>query len=233
MLHLETGRIAGFEALLRWRHPTRGNVPPSDFIPLAEEAGLIAPIGAWVIREACSAAARWPSDIRVCINVSAHQLRSRAICSLVAKSLDAFGLSPDRLEIEITESIFIGDHPLARQILGELRGSGVRLALDDFGTGYSSLGYLRRLPFDRIKIDRSFVAEIASDAGSQAIVKSVIGLAADLGMEVIAEGIEREIQLECLRRLGCGEIQGYLVGKPMSGERVRGFLDAWVHRKAA
>jgi EAL domain-containing protein (putative c-di-GMP-specific phosphodiesterase class I) len=233
MLCLRTGKINGFEALLRWKHPTRGEISPAVFIPLAEETGAIEAIGAFVIRQACAAAARWPETIRVCLNVSAHQLRSRALCDLVEAALRDAEIPSSRLEIEITESVLIGDDRLAHGILTDLRKSGVRLALDDFGTGYSSLSYLRRLPFDRIKIDRSFVVGIVEDAGSAAIVKSIIGLADDLGMEIIAEGIETREQLDALRKLGCPEVQGYLIGKPMPGENVRGFLEASARRHAA
>ena len=224
MYRLATNSVAGFEALLRWRHPTRGAVPPSVFIPIAEECGLIEAIGAWALREAVAAASAWPGHIRVCVNVSAFQLRSRALLDQVAAALEEFGLPPERLEIEITETVLVSEDQGPLEILTALRASGVGLALDDFGVGYSSLGYLRRLPFDRIKIDRSFVTDICVDRDSAAIVKSVIGLAADLGMDVIAEGIETEAQLERLRSLNCPEIQGYLIAKPMPEDQVAGYL---------
>ncbi len=233
MYRLASRKVEGFEALLRWRHPARGLVPPSVFIPIAEEHDLIEPIGGWVLRAACAAAASWPRDVRVCVNVSARQLRTRALCSQVAILLEEFGLEPDRLEIEITESVLVSDDALPLEILTELSKRGVTLALDDFGTGYSSLGYLRRLPFDRIKIDRSFVSEICEDRDSAAIVKSVIGLARDLGMEVTAEGIETVEQLECLRALDCPEVQGYLIGRPMAEDRVDACLRAGVTLAAA
>ena len=224
MLNLVRGQTTGFEALLRWRHPLRGEISPTVFIPIAEEAGLIETFGAWIIREACAAASHWPKDIKVCVNVSAFQLRSMALCDQVKRALAANGMTPDRLEIEVTESVLIGDDLMPIEVLTSLREAGVRLALDDFGTGYSSLSYLRRLPFDRLKIDRSFVMEIATDAGSAAIVKAIISLAGDLGLEVIAEGIETIEQLEMLCALNCAEIQGYLVGKPMSDQDIPAYL---------
>ena len=233
MYRFATHSVTGFEALLRWRHPTRGNVPPSVFIPIAEERGLIEPIGAWALREACAAAAAWPADIRVCVNVSAFQLRSRKLLEQVAAALEEFHLAPERLEIEITETVLVSEDHAPLEILTALRASGVGLALDDFGVGYSSLGYLRRLPFDRIKIDRSFVTDICTDRDSAAIVKSVIALASDLGMQVIAEGIETVAQLERLRSLNCPEIQGYLIGKPMPEDQVASYLRGGVSLAAA
>ncbi len=224
MLRISGQSIEGFEALLRWRHPTRGNVPPSVFIPLAEETGMIVPIGAWVMREACLAAGAWPRDMRVCVNVSAHQLRTDALCALTAAALEEARIEPRQLEIEITETVLVEDDPAPLAVLTRLRASGVRLALDDFGTGHSSLSYLRRLPFDRIKIDRSFITDIVTSADCAAIVKSTIGLARDLGMEVTAEGIETAGQLAKLAALNCPEAQGYLIGRPMPEAQIAAYL---------
>lgn len=233
MMHMASGRTTGFEALLRWRNPARGDIPPVVFIPIAEEAGLIEAIGAWVIREACAVAATWPTHIKVCVNVSAFQLGSMSLCAKVTRALEDAGIPASRLEIEVTESVLIGDDRMPINVLTALRNAGVRLALDDFGTGYSSLSYLRRLPFDRIKIDRSFIIDIANDAGSAAIVKAVITLARDLGLDVIAEGIETHEQLDTLRALGCPEIQGYLIGKPMADSDIPAYLKALTARTAA
>ena len=194
---------------------------------------MIIPIGAWVMREACLAAGAWPRDMRVCVNVSAHQLRTDALCALTAAALEEAGIGPAQLEIEITETVLVDDDPAPLAVLTRLRASGVRLALDDFGTGHSSLSYLRRLPFDRIKIDRSFITDIVTSRDCEAIVKSTIGLARDLGMEVTAEGIETAAQLAKLAGLNCPEAQGYLIGRPMPEAQIPAYLKAGLAFDAA
>ncbi len=218
-----TGAVGGFEALLRWRHPERGLVSPSDFIPLAEEIGLIVPLGEWVIREACSEAAGWPGDVRVAVNVSAAQFGSRSLERVVLGALASARLDPRRLELEITESVLLTDTEATLATLHRLRGMGVRIALDDFGTGYSSLSYLRRFPFDKIKIDRSFVRELER-ADCSAIVEAVADLAAKLGMATTAEGVETPEQLALVRQKGCTEIQGYLFSAPRPASDVPGLI---------
>ncbi len=208
------GEIVGFEALARWRHPQRGLVPPAEFIPVAEESGLIIEIGEWVLREATREAATWPVPLRIAVNVSAIQFRRGQLQQTVHALLLESGLAPERLELEITEGVLIENVSRAAAILRNLKALGIRIALDDFGTGYSSLAYLQSFPLDRIKIDRSFVAKLERNGGSAAIVRSVIGLARGLGLPVLAEGVETEPQRQILAREGCDEIQGYLIGRP-------------------
>jgi diguanylate cyclase (GGDEF)-like protein len=214
LVNLERNQISGMEALLRWRHPERGGVSPAEFIPLAEETGLIVPIGEWVLREACSAAAGWPDHIKVAVNLSAVQFKSRHLVETVFSALAASGLRAHRLELEITESILLQNNEVTLATLHRLRELGVRIALDDFGTGYSSLSYLRSFPFDRIKIDRSFVKDITEGAGSINIVRAVTAMAAGLGMATTAEGVETKEQLERVRAEGCTEMQGYFFSPP-------------------
>jgi diguanylate cyclase (GGDEF)-like protein/PAS domain S-box-containing protein len=219
LLSVKSGAIMGFEALLRWNHPQRGMVDPGRFIPLAEESGLIVPIGEWVLRAALAEAVTWPADIRIAVNVSARQFRGGEILRQVVAALAESGLDPTRLELEITETMLIENEAQCFSVLHRLRALGVRVALDDFGTGYSSLNYLRSFPFDKIKIDRCFVSDLSADpaegADSGAIVEAVLGLAAKLNMETIAEGVEEEIQLERLRAQGCEQVQGWLTGRAM------------------
>jgi diguanylate cyclase len=210
-----SSRITGFEALVRWWHPKRGMIAPAEFIPLAEETGLIVPLGEWVLRAACAAAAGWPAHIRVCVNLSPVQFARGGLVDLIEKTLRAHQLAPARLELEITEGVLIKDSEQALETLHQLKALGVRIAMDDFGTGYSSLSYLQRFPFDKIKIDQSFIRALESDTDSAAIVRAVIGLGRSLRMPVIAEGVETPEQLELLRREHCEEIQGYLIGHPM------------------
>jgi diguanylate cyclase (GGDEF)-like protein/PAS domain S-box-containing protein len=214
VIRLDTQRISGFEALVRWNHPERGLVMPNDFIPLAEEVGLIVPLGEWVLRDACHQAAKWPGDIHVAINLSPAQFKGRNIEQLVFSALSYSGLAPQRLELEITETVLLADEEATLVTLHKLRAFGVRIALDDFGTGYSSLGYLRSFPFDKIKIDRSFVADLLTHKDSLAIVRAVTGLGASLGMSITAEGVETVPQLDWLRKEGCTEVQGYLFSPP-------------------
>ena len=207
--------LSGFEALIRWRHPTRGLVGPDEFIALAEETGLIGAIGDWVMDEACRVAADWPEPLRVAINVSPVQIRDGHLADKIAATLARHRLRPDRLEIEITEGVFLDRTAETLAMLHRLRALGVRIALDDFGTGYSSLGYLRSFPFDTIKIDRSFVSELSTNRESGAIVRAITTLADALGMESLAEGVEDEAQAVLLRHFGCRQIQGYWLSRPV------------------
>jgi EAL domain-containing protein (putative c-di-GMP-specific phosphodiesterase class I) len=209
------GSITGFEALLRWPHPTRGLLPPGAFIELAEESGLIGSIGEWVLSEACREAVSWPNALQIAVNISAVQFRSGDLPSIVHSVLIKTGLAPSRLALEITESVLIDDYSRAQSILRQLKSLGVQIVLDDFGTGYSSLSYLQSFPFDKIKIDHSFVSSVDRSIQSATIVSSVINLAKGLKIPVVAEGVENEAQLKFLRREACDEIQGYLIGRPL------------------
>ena len=229
---LKADRIGGFEALLRWHHPTRGLVPPVEFIPVAEETGLIIAIGEWVLQEACRQAIDWPDHVRVAVNVSPLQFRNGNFITTVLQALGRSGLRPGRLEIEITESVFLDGETAVVKLLHRLRDMGVRVALDDFGTGYSSLSYLRSFPFDKIKIDRSFVTAVAEDPSAAAIVRAIVDLAGALSMETTAEGVEDNDQLECLRGEGCGNIQGYLFSRPVTSVDVDALLDRRFSRAA-
>ena len=216
--------VSGFEALLRWLHPARGMVSPAEFIPLAEEIGLISEIGHWVLRRACADVASWPGNHRVAVNLSPAQFRNPNLAGEVAQALVDTALDPTRLELEITESLLIGDDAAVLATLHELRALGVRIAMDDFGTGYSSLSYLRRFPFDKIKIDQSFVRGLGDQEDCIAIVRAVAGLGRSLGMAVNAEGVETREQLAALRAEGCGEVQGYLFSKPRPSADIPAFL---------
>ncbi|HEV2816165.1 MAG TPA: EAL domain-containing protein [Allosphingosinicella sp.] len=226
LFDLESNRIGSFEALIRWNHPSRGLVAPDEFIPLAEETGLIVPIGAWVIQEACRQAMKWPEDVRVAVNVSSVQFRKPGLANVLIQALAASGLDPKRLEVEITESIFLESSEALIAVLHSLRAMGIRIALDDFGTGYSSLSYLQSFPFDKIKIDRSFIQQLLSRAGSTAIVRAITELARALGMETTAEGVENPEQLAELRLHGCSSVQGYLFSKPVTAAGVHQALAA-------
>jgi diguanylate cyclase (GGDEF)-like protein/PAS domain S-box-containing protein len=215
VVNLESNEIAGFEALLRWNHPERGQVPPATFIPLAEEIGFIVPLGEWVIRQACLAAARWPEHLTVAVNISAAQFRGSSLMPVIVNALAASGLHPARLEIEITETVLLHDREATIAVLHQLRALGIRIAMDDFGTGYSSLTYLQSFPFDKIKIDRSFVKDITENAGSLYIVRAVAALANGMGMAATAEGVETREQLDKIAAVGCTEMQGYLFSKPL------------------
>ncbi|RXH08326.1 putative bifunctional diguanylate cyclase/phosphodiesterase [Bradyrhizobium guangzhouense] len=224
-LDLDENRITGFEALLRWQHPSRGLVPPSEFIPIAEETGLIHEIGEWVIRRACATLKDWPDDIRVAVNFSAAQFHNTGILQTIVQALADAKVAPARLEIEITESMLLSKYGSAASILNALLELGATVALDDFGTGFSSLTYLRKLPFSRIKIDQSFIRDMLVQPDCAAIVKSVISLARDLDIEVVAEGVETADQLDYLRQINCDEVQGYLIGRPVSAEGAQALLD--------
>ena len=221
---LDSGRILAFEALARWNHPTRGMIRPDDFIPLAEQTGLIVPLGEWVLRTACSEAARWSQEVGVAVNLSPVQFKGRNLVATVAGALSASGLKPQRLELEITESVLLQDSDGTLATLHSLRTLGARIAMDDFGTGYSSLSYLRSFPFDKIKIDRSFVHELATRDDFMAIVRAVTGLGRSLGICTTAEGVETDEQLALLRVEGCTEVQGYLFNPPLPASDVEGML---------
>jgi diguanylate cyclase (GGDEF)-like protein len=228
---LQDGRITGCEALVRWRHPERGLVSPAEFIPIAEETGLINEVGEWVLSTACADAVTWPNGIRLAVNVSPVQFKSATLALKVTAALAASGLSASRLELEITEAVLIRDDDTALAILHQLRAIGVRIALDDFGTGYSSLSYLQRFPFDKIKIDRAFVDDLADGDGSSSIVQAVVNIAAARNMTTTAEGVETEAQRQMLRALGCSEMQGYLFSPPKPLAQIKPLLDA--HGQAA
>lgn len=226
--------LEGFETLLRWTHPELGVVPPYKFIQVAEDARLIAPIGEWVLRTACREAVSWPSHVRVAVNVSAEQLGDPNFVTAVVSALSHSGLPPHRLELEVTESVFLREGTGAIAVLDQILGLGVRLALDDFGTGYSSLGYLRKTQFSTIKIDRSFVQGAAKQSPeSLAIIRAVVAMADSLGMTTTAEGAETESEFEMIRELGCTKVQGYLFGKPMLAEEARRLMDKTSKRQAA
>ncbi len=215
VVDLKLNAISGFEALVRWRHPERGMVAPNTFIPLAEEIGLIVPLGEWVIRDACATAATWPGHLKVAVNLSAAQFKSPGLPQTIASALSESGLAPERLELEITETILLQDSEATLGMLYQLRELGVRIAMDDFGTGYSSLSYLQSFPFDKIKIDRSFVKDIAESSGSLNIVRAVAALANGLGIAATAEGVETAEQLDTIRSEGCSEMQGFLFSQPL------------------
>lgn len=220
LVTIKTGSVAGFEALLRWNHPTRGLVPPSDFIPLAEETGLIVQIGLWVLQQACRDAVKWEGNIKVAVNVSVIQFGCATLIADVAAALANSGLAPERLELEITESVMLQDTEAVFDILHKLRGLGIGIAMDDFGTGYSSLNYLRRFPFSKVKIDRSFVEGLGFGAHSNAIVTAVTDLCETLGMATLAEGVETDEQLRQLQTGACGEAQGYLFSRPKPASEI-------------
>jgi len=209
------GEIFGFEALVRWRHPIQGFISPATFIPIAEETGLIASLGEWVLREACREAASWPKELRIAINLSPLQFRRGDLLGLVHSVLFESGLAPGRLELEITEGVLMQDSSRSLMILRRMKSMGVMIAMDDFGTGYSSMSYLQSFPFDKIKIDQSFIRQVENNPQSAAIVRAVIGLGRNLGMRVIAEGVETTEQLAFLSGGHCDEVQGYLIGRPM------------------
>ena len=215
LIDLRMQAVSGFEALLRWHHPERGLIPPDQFIPLAEEIGVIVPIGEWVVRQACQAALSWPGELRVSVNLSPAQFKSRDLVAMIAAALRESRLAPGRLELEITETVMLQDSAATLATLHELRCLGVRIAMDDFGTGYSSLSYLRQFPFDRIKIDQSFVRELGRRRDCGAIIRAVIRLSHELGMATTAEGVETREQLVALAHAGCTAIQGYLFGRPV------------------
>ena len=223
-IDLRTLRITGFEALLRWCDPVHGPVSPAIFIPLAEELGLVGVIGAWALKVACRTACDWPADLGVAVNVSALQLNDGSLAAAVRAALDSTGLAPARLELELTESCVVDYPPAAAAALQALREMGVRVAIDDFGTGVTSLGSLPDLPIDRIKIDRSFTARIVQGSAQQAIIRSIVGLCHDLGVQCMAEGVETPDQMAVLSGLACGSAQGFFLGRPMPAPGVAEML---------
>jgi diguanylate cyclase (GGDEF)-like protein len=220
IINLANNEISGFEALIRWNHPTQGLIAPGSFIPLSEETGFIVPMGEWVIRQACATAALWPDDLHVAVNISAIQFRSPGLLQVIIGALASSGLHPTRLEVEITETVLLLDKEATLTTLHQLRELGVRIAMDDFGTGYSSLTYLQCFPFDKIKIDRSFIRDIADNAGSLNIVRAVAALANGLGIQATAEGVETREQLDKITSEGCTEVQGFWFSHPLPAPEI-------------
>jgi diguanylate cyclase (GGDEF)-like protein/PAS domain S-box-containing protein len=233
LVEVDSGRIVAAEALVRWRLASGQMIAPSEFIPLAEEIGLIVPLGQWILQQACRIAATWPEHVRVAVNLSPVQFRHPGLVGMVTSALANAGLSPARLELEITESVLMQDDPATMEMLHRLKTLGIAIALDDFGTGYSSLSYLRSFPFDKIKIDRSFVADMESRADAAAIVRAVASLGSSLGMTTTAEGIETQAQLDRLRAEGCKEVQGYLLSRPIDALKLRALLSRELRGKLA
>lgn len=223
-VRMNDGEVIGFEALARWSHPERGNIPPSSFIPLAEENGTILSIGEWVLRRACEDASRWQRPLRVAVNLSPVQIARGDLPNTVKTILYETGLAPDRLELEVTESVLIEDMDRALHVLRQLKALGASIAMDDFGTGYSSLSYLQSFPFDKLKIDRSFVSSVTANAHARAIVRAVVGLGHTLGLPVVAEGVETQAQLDVLRSESCEQVQGFLTGRPEPIEAFAAYL---------
>jgi EAL domain-containing protein (putative c-di-GMP-specific phosphodiesterase class I) len=231
LVNLQTKKVTAFEALMRWQHPERGMVPPSDFIPVAEEMGLIVQLGEWALRQACAEATEWPDGICVSVNLSPLQFSKGNLVSSVMSALASAGLPASRLELEITESVLLEKSERNITILNQLRDLGVRISMDDFGTGYSSIGYLRSFPFDKIKIDQSFVRDLLLDEGSLAIVRAIAGLGVSFGMITTAEGVETEEQMRCLNLEGCIEVQGYLYSRPVPADEIVGVLASLDNRR--
>jgi diguanylate cyclase (GGDEF)-like protein len=220
VVNLASKEISGFEALIRWNHPTKGMISPASFIPLAEEIGFIVPMGEWVVRQACATAAQWPDNLHIAVNISAVQFRNPGLMQVITSALAASGLNPARLEIEITETVLLHNKEATLAVLHQLRALGIRIAMDDFGTGYSSLTYLQSFPFDKIKIDRSFVKDITENSGSLNIVRAVAALANGMGMTATAEGVETTEQLDRIASEGCTEMQGFLFSKPLPAREI-------------
>jgi diguanylate cyclase (GGDEF)-like protein len=230
LVNLQTKKVTAFEALMRWQHPDRGLVSPGEFIPVAEEMGLIVQLGEWALRRACAEAMEWPGEIRVSVNLSPLQFSKGNLVSNVMSALASSGLPASRLELEITESVLLEKSERNIAILNQLRSLGVRISMDDFGTGYSSIGYLRSFPFDKIKIDQSFVRDLLVDERSLAIVRAIAGLGVSFGMTTTAEGVETEAQMRCLNLEGCIEVQGYLYSKPVPADEIGGLLKSLADR---
>jgi EAL domain-containing protein (putative c-di-GMP-specific phosphodiesterase class I) len=233
---LISGRVVGVEALVRWQHPEMGLIPPAKFIPIAEETGLIAAIGEWVLREACRQNRHWQEarllSAPIAVNLSSRQFAMGDLARVIGDALSESGLAASRLEVEITESMLVQDVEKTLSTLKSLKESGVRIAVDDFGTGYSSLSYLKRFPLNRLKIDQSFVRDLTTDRDDQAIASAVINLGHSLGLAVIAEGVETDAQLSILRSLGCNEAQGYLFARPMPVAEMEAYLRTTNHSSA-
>jgi diguanylate cyclase (GGDEF)-like protein len=226
-LQLDEDRLIGCEALIRWKHPERGMISPLDFIPLAEEIGLIVPIGEWVVRQACRDAMTWPAGMSVAVNVSPAQFKSDRLVETIISALASSGLAARRLEVEITEGVLLEESEKTLQTLHRLRELGVRVSMDDFGTGYSSLSYLRSFPFDKIKIDRSFVKDLTGKPDGDAIIRAIAGLGKSLGMTTVAEGVETPEQMQRIRDEGCTDVQGYLISRPIPADDVLAFLKTY------
>jgi diguanylate cyclase (GGDEF)-like protein len=233
LVNLEDRRITCCEALIRWNHPERGLIPPAEFIPIAEEIGLIVPLGEWVLRRACADAMQWPADIKVAVNLSPIQVMNQNLVAVVVGALAAAGLPASRLEVEITESVLMQNSEATLATLHRLRELGVKISMDDFGTGYSSLSYLRSFPFDKIKIDRCFISGLATGDDSVAIVLAIAGLAKHLGIATTAEGVETKQQLQQVKALGCSEMQGFLFSAPRRNEEIRQLLRTRLDQEAA
>ena len=231
IINLHTNVISGCEALARWRHPVKGLVPPAVFIPVAEDSGLIVQLGEWALTEACRSAVRWPRDLKIAVNLSPIQFSAPNLVEMIERVLGETGLAPGRLELEITERIFMENSEHTLSILRRIKKLGVRIALDDFGTGYSSLSYLRSFPFDKIKVDRAFVSDLADHHGHVVIVQAVVSIARALGMTTTAEGVETEDQHQFLKALGCDEVQGYLFSGPVPIENIASLFDKWMPGK--
>jgi EAL domain-containing protein (putative c-di-GMP-specific phosphodiesterase class I) len=225
LVNLQTNEVNGFEALLRWNNPARGLVSPADFIPIAEETGLIIPLGEWVLKAACYEAVDWPDHIKVAVNLSPTQLNNRNLLSAVTGALSETGMPPHKLQLEITETVLLQNTFATLATLHELRKIGVQIALDDFGTGYSSLSYLRSFPFDKIKIDRSFIQDLSKGEEPVAIVQAVANLAKCLNMASTAEGVETQQQRDLLQAMGCTEMQGYLFSRARPAKEIRQFFE--------
>jgi EAL domain-containing protein (putative c-di-GMP-specific phosphodiesterase class I) len=230
---VQSGRRRGLEALVRWRHPTRGLIPPDKFIPLAEQTGLIVPLGEWVLRQACDDATSWPADVKVAVNLSAVQFKQADLFDVIQSALHNSGLPPEQLEVEITESVLLERAAENHAFIEKLKGIGISLALDDFGTGYSSLSSLTTFPFDKIKIDKSFIANLTKHHNSTAIISSIVTLARGLDMVVTAEGVETREQFDRLRSLGVNFAQGYLLGRPVPIGELQGQSQVYRARREA
>ncbi|MGO4685542.1 putative bifunctional diguanylate cyclase/phosphodiesterase [Hyphomicrobium sp. 2TAF46] len=229
IVRLATNEVVGLEALIRWRHPKRGMVSPSEFVPIAEEIGIIAPIGDWVLRRACQDAAQWPAHVKISVNFSRAQFECPDLSDRLKAVLSETGLSPNRLQLEITETTIMADFPKANALLTELRELGVETAMDDFGTGYSSLSCLRSCPFDRLKIDRSFINDLTTSLEARLVLSTVIKLAAMLGMHTTAEGVETQEQYEIVKAEGCGEVQGYYFSAAKSAAEISAYFAKQTH----
>jgi predicted signal transduction protein with EAL and GGDEF domain len=224
IVDIKTKQITSCEALIRWHHPERGLVEPADFISIAEETGLIVPLGEWVIRQACARAAGWPPHVTVAVNLSPAQFKSRNLLPTIVSALAASGLPAERFELEITETVLLDDNDGAFAILHRLRTLGIGIVMDDFGTGYSSLGYLRSFPFDKIKIDQSFIHDLPMKEDSIAIIRAVVGLSSSMGITTTAEGVETKEQLARLTSEGCDEVQGFLFSRPRPAAEIEKLL---------
>jgi EAL domain-containing protein (putative c-di-GMP-specific phosphodiesterase class I) len=226
LVNIARNEVTSFEALLRWNHRVRGPISPAEFIPVAEDTGLITAIGTWVLQTACAQAASWPSHLKVAVNVSPAQFRSGGLVPAVVNAIAASGLPPSRLELEITEAVLLHNNEATLAMLRQLNELGVRIALDDFGTGYSSLSYLRSFPFDKIKIDKSFIHDLTESSYSASIVRAVTSLASELDMTTTAEGVETPEQLQRLREFGCTELQGFLFSRALPADQIGQFFPA-------